>query len=110
MKRPCTCNRVTSPDWSADQCRLCWLATYDERYQKLFSVQKLSGIKSVKVKRRDNCMSLGKVLDRGACNCPSKWVRQCDKHGSCRTGPSADAVRSCLQCLEYEEDIPCVQV
>lgn len=104
MKRPCDCNRVTSPEWSPDQCRLCWLATYDERYQKLFGTIKNSGIKSVKVIRRDNCLYLGKVLDRGSCNCPSKWVRQCEKHGQCRTGPSPDAVRSCTVCPDYEVD------
>lgn len=109
MKRPCTCNRVTSSEWSQDQCRLCWLATYDDRYQKLFGVQKTS-IKSVKILRRDNCSSLGKVLDRGSCNCPGKWVRLCEKHGTCRTGPSSDSVRSCLQCPEYEEETPCVPV
>lgn len=104
MKRPCTCNRVTSPDWSADQCRLCWLTTYDERYQKLFGVKKNTGIKSVKIIRRDNCLNLGKVLDRGSCNCPAKWVRQCEKHGTCRTGPSADGVPSCLGCNDYDPD------
>lgn len=30
--RPCTCDNVTGPQWSSDQCRLCWLYRYDARY------------------------------------------------------------------------------
>lgn len=38
-KRPCTCNRVYSPHYTYDQCRVCWLAQYDARYQELWGIQ-----------------------------------------------------------------------
>ncbi len=101
MKRPCTCNRVTSSVWDSSQCRLCWLVQFDQRYADLFMG---GGIKTIKINRRDNCENLGKVLERAACNCPGKWVHACALHERCRTGTSNDGVRSCLSCSDYQKD------
>lgn len=33
-KHPKSCKGVKSPEYTLDQCRLCWLATYDRGYQR----------------------------------------------------------------------------
>lgn len=105
MKRPCTCDRVTSPVYDLSQCRVCWLATHDERYRRLFSpTAARQSVTLPPPQRRADCQYLGKVLDRGNCNCPQRWLRQCERHGTCRLGPSADGTPSCQGCADYVSD------
>lgn len=34
MPRPCTCDRVSGPTWTPDQCRLCWLFHNRDDYRR----------------------------------------------------------------------------
>lgn len=104
MKKPCDCNRVWSAEYDLKQCRVCWLATYDERYRRLFQAVPPMAAPMPAPRRRPDCQSLGKVLDRGNCNCPQRWLRQCERHGTCRTGASQDGEPSCQTCADYVSD------
>ena len=53
------------------------------------------------------CINLGTIVSRANCNCPLKFVHNCDKHGKCVRGPQLHPdIRSCLDCPDYEPDDP----
>ena len=43
----------------------------------------------------ERCEHIGKVIDRKNCNCPKKWVRECDLHGKTDW-------KNCMQCKDFE--------
>lgn len=45
----------------------------------------------------ERCEHIGKVTDRKNCNCPQKWIRDCDIHGSTDW-------KNCMSCKDYKED------
>ena len=44
----------------------------------------------------EQCEHIGKVIDRKDCNCPKKWVRECDIHGKTDW-------RNCMQCKDFKK-------
>ncbi|NBW35452.1 MAG: hypothetical protein EBR30_10630 [Cytophagia bacterium] len=45
----------------------------------------------------EKCKHIGKVIDRKDCNCPKKWVRQCDLH-------ETTDWKKCMGCPNFEPD------
>ncbi|NBQ17540.1 hypothetical protein EBU24_04435, partial [bacterium] len=43
----------------------------------------------------EKCEHIGKVIDRKDCNCPKKWVRECDVHGKTDW-------KKCMQCKDFK--------
>jgi hypothetical protein len=43
----------------------------------------------------ERCEHIGKVIDRKDCNCPKKWVRECDVHGKTDW-------KNCMQCKDFK--------
>jgi len=48
MARPCNCDNVTGPEYTRDQCLLCWQYRYNERYRKLWDGETPARTKSPK--------------------------------------------------------------
>lgn len=52
-----------------------------------------------------DCVYIGRVISRANCNCPLKFVHNCDKYEKCVRGPQMEpAITSCLTCPDYEPD------
>jgi hypothetical protein len=45
----------------------------------------------------EKCKHIGKVIDRKDCNCPKKWIRQCDLH-------ETTDWKKCMGCPNFEPD------
>lgn len=43
----------------------------------------------------EKCDHIGKVIDRKDCNCPKKWIRECDVHGKTDW-------KKCMQCKDFK--------
>ena len=52
------------------------------------------------------CLNLGKVVNRSGCNCPMKFIHECEIHQFCHRGSHYSTVASCLTCPDYESDRP----
>lgn len=53
---------------------------------------------------RGECVHLGRVLDRLGCNCPGRWVRECQGgHGQCTTRVGRQGLACCDRCSDHEE-------
>ena len=80
-----------------------------KKFQEAFSRFPKSSIPEQEKQLRVSlpCVSLGTIISRANCNCPLKFVHNCDKHGKCVRGPQQDpSIRSCQDCPDYEEDTP----
>lgn len=105
MGRPCFCERVTGPEWGAGQCRICWLARYDERYLLLWG-----GDSSPRPPPRPECVNFSEVVtdhrapDGAECNCPARKLYFCDLYGKCaRTAAAARPGVPCCEACESHE-------
>lgn len=48
------------------------------------------------------CIYLGDIIDRAGCNCPARWIRECDKHGKCTLRNQGNGLHSCMdECPDY---------
>ena len=130
--RPCVCNRVTTGRYyNTKDCLDCWSFYFDpfwsERWGKkpdqkpphpLLEDLNPDFDKNLKtntqipeqekqIRASLPCVNLGTIISRANCNCPLKFVHNCDKHGKCVRGPQQDpSIRSCMDCPDYEEDTP----
>jgi hypothetical protein len=104
--RPCICERVTSDVYDLSQCRACWLYRHDPAYRQLWDAPAGPGETPPAPPARPNdCVHLGRVLDRMGRTCPGCWVRECERYGRCAVGWDMPAgVRSCQDCPDYQSD------
>jgi hypothetical protein len=96
-EQPCTCGRAAVGPYSRRQCRPCWLALNDGRYQRAWGLAV-----------RPPCPHEGPVMEAAVCQCAdpeARHVRHClhpaAEHGRCTRGPCAGTdpdVRSCAGC------------
>lgn len=112
IDRPCTCNDV-------DQCRLCWLATNDGRYQKLWGIpvtarkfgarvgrKRTTSKKPTVTHHRPNCQHLGAYTGtRVECtSCAGKVMLstfKCSVHGQCIPNRKVGSIKCCQECDDY---------
>lgn len=106
----CNCGNARRDLYTPDQCRYCWSKLIQKpqfpglvNEIKQASATPFTEPQKIQI-RKGNCLHLGKVIDRAACNCPGKWVHECEKHGKCRRGISRDDIKSCFNCGDYIED------
>lgn len=122
MPRPCTCERVTAPAWSADQCRLCWLYRHRDDYRRLWDGGSPAAVlapsrmvrkpaarpasPAVAASPRAPCAHLGDPTGTRE-PCPScrghveVKLRACALHGSCTTHKSLDGLACCQTCPDH---------
>jgi hypothetical protein len=97
--KPCDGNhpgREARPGpWTADQCRLCWLALNDPAYAALWGPADGTPTAAPGLMRSLPCLYLGEVIDQLGCPCPGKWVRACALHRVC-------TLEGCKACPDYE--------
>ncbi len=117
-------------------CRACYLYWFDEEYgsmwgrkpgQQLPTPPERRGISVLPLYRNEStvspnvsfraspqqsvdrslpCLNLGKVVNRSGCNCPMKFIHECEIHQFCHRGSHYSTVASCLTCPDYESDRP----
>lgn len=75
-------------------CRICWLFENDPPYRTLWGGPSAPSVRTLE------CIHLGDVLEKSECNCPGKWIRECDVFGLC-------TLQQCQTCLEYRSE-PCL--
>ena len=73
-------------------------AVYDRQHPDTEELKKAVGDD---IKPKSSCFHRGKVKKRADCNCPFKFVHECEVHGECTIGPNKDGVRSCFGCSDY---------
>lgn len=111
---PETCAGTTSAEWTADgsQCRLCWLATYDERYRIKWGISDGGAAKSASVACQHRGPAVAHVIPgKGGCKCQhGPTVYECRRHDShCVildpdwTGTTADPARLPTQMFSWNE-------
>jgi hypothetical protein len=95
MSRPCTCERYSRDpfaDYTADQCRLCWLYHHAQEYHDLWS-------------GRAHCRHFGEAVD--LVGCPSCWGRvqlkvfACAVHGRCTPSQPVAGLACCTGCENW---------
>ncbi len=91
--RPCA-DQHPRPEVSQAHCRLCWLYLHAPEYRSLWGGQPADlpspGARALP------CFLLGAVLDRRGCDCPARWLRACDLHGT-------TTIDNCKTCEDYQE-------
>lgn len=103
MKRPCSCGCV-------DKCRLCWLARFDGRYQKLWGLPVTADdfgarrpARPPKPEREPACLRRGPPTGE-VVECPSCSGRvrlkllACEIHGKCTPAKALPGVATCKTC------------
>lgn len=108
MARPCEA-RHPDPAATAGHCRLCWLATRDGRYQRLWGLPVTAPDGPFNTAPRGRgpgvrlpCDHEGAVLEWAPCGSELRHVRDCDVHDRCCRGPTNGAVKSCQGCTDYK--------
>lgn len=113
MPDVCSCKNSKKSIYTIDQCPKCWLYINDLPYRMELEAKTATwqsnqtnqqAIQPPTPKPKKPCLYLGKVIDRAACNCPGKWVHECEKHGKCRRGMTKDGIQGCIGCPDFVED------
>lgn len=98
--RSCTCDHVTGPVYTADQCRRCWKWHYDAAYRTAHG----GGA------RQSLCQHLGGANGETACPSCRGSVRLktfgCSVHGTCTLHKAAGGLACCAQCPSYSPVAP----
>lgn len=56
--RHCNCNNALKGNYDKTQCRLCWLALNDKRYQKLWKINELENTDVKIIKKQCGCTKI----------------------------------------------------
>lgn len=89
-----------------DSCPICAVYAsyphmrriYDRQHPNSLDIEQALGRE---YKPKGPCFHLGKVKERKNCNCPFKFVHECEVHGRCTIGPNSDNIKSCFGCPDY---------
>ena len=66
-----------------------------ENVQYIQTSNSMNSRKPMQMINPEQCEHIGKVIDRKDCNCPKKWVRECDVHGKTDW-------KNCMQCKDFK--------
>lgn len=97
MSRPCSCDNVSGPVWTEEQCRRCWLWHYDPAYREHW------GGGSV----RSSCVHLGAATgETTPCpSCPGSMrikILGCGVHAQCSVVKKVPGIACCGDCPDYQ--------